>query len=229
MTETQIINEAEIQKAQILSQRPLIRAYLGDCMDWMQAAADKAYDLAIVDPPYGIGTFSQNHGLVKDSYDWNNKIPDKEYFMELKRISDNQIIWGANYYNTFWGKGGAIIWHKENPHPDMSSCEIASNSIEKQVRYYNKRWFGFVGTQNKETNHPCEKPIALYRWLLKNYAKAGQRIFDSHGGSFSSAVACYIEGFDLDICEIDAEYFEAAIKRFRQATQQINLFDKRLM
>jgi len=211
-------------RVEILSQSPLIRAYLGDCMNWMKATADKVYDLAIVDPPYGLSK-SSTHGRGKlknriinedciHSWDYS---PDKKYFIELRRISENQIIWGGNYFDLSPTRG-IICWDKVQPWENFSQIEYAWTSFNCTARLFrfDNRISGKI--------HPTQKPVALYRWLLKNYAKPDQRIFDSHGGSFSSAIACYIEGFNLDICEIDEEYFEAAIKRFKQETKQIKLF-----
>jgi site-specific DNA-methyltransferase (adenine-specific) len=213
-------------KPLILSKRPLIRAYLGDCMDWMQNIPDKYYDLACVDPPYGIGITSECMGgrnTVKPDKNksWDNNVPNKRYFNELWRVSKNQIIWGGNYfrlppsrYFAIWDKGESMYGR------DFAECEFA--------------WISSGGTRIYKNNpnqldriHPTQKPVALYRWILNNYAKAGQRILDTHGGSFSSAVACYIEGFDLDICEIDKEYFDAGVKRFKKDTSQIGIFDDR--
>jgi len=245
MTETQTINKTETQREEnggsrylqtrVLSQRPLIRAYLGDCMDWMQATADKTYDLAIVDPPYGAGDIRNCTQLKYRTY--INKKPEKFYFDELRRVSENQIIWGGNYFSKLlFDSRGWIFWNKMNPNPKYSDGELAWTSYDRILRVFNYMYTNIIeGKGNYSNNtkdkiiHPTQKPVALYRWLLKNYAKAGQRILDTHGGSFSSAVACYIEGFDLDICEIDADYFEASVKRFKQATQQIHLFDERLL
>ena len=185
--------------------------YNCDCMEFMKTIDDNYFELAIVDPPYGIGNFSQGHGIHE--YEWNNDIPDQSYFSELYRISKNQIIWGANYYNCFDKKGGAIIWDKENPHPNMSRCEIASNSFYKKVDYVNIRHYGFMGEKNF---HPCGKPIALYKWLLENYAKENDKIFDSHVGSGSSRIAAYELGFDFVGCELDKDYWEAQEKRFTE-------------
>ena len=245
MTETQTINKTEIQREEnggsrylqtrVLSQRPLIRAYLGDCMDWMQTTADKDYQLAIVDPPYGIGKDSlhtyrpikgagklKNRAINLMPTEFDEYPPKKEYFIELRRVSVNQIIWGGNYFDLSPTRG-IICWDKVQPWENFSQIEYAWTSFD-----YPAKLFRF-DNRTSDKIHPTQKPIALYRWLLKNYAKAGQRILDTHGGSFSSAVACYMEGFDLDICEIDEEYFESAIKRFKQATQQIHLFDERLL
>ena len=172
-------------------------------------------------PPYGIGDvfipvstgvkpckIERKHKIM----DWDNEIPTQEYFKELKRVSKNQIIWGANYFNCF-DNGGALVWYKNNGAPSLSQCEIASLSFKKSVDYvYIQVLGGFV--QKNKPIHPTQKPIKLYRWILNNYAKAGYKILDTHGGSFTHAIACDIEGFDLDICEIDKEYFDKGKKQF---------------
>lgn len=212
----------------ILSDVPKIRAFNIDCIEFMKDIPTGFYSLAIVDPPYGIGEFSQIHrngqnkSFRKHTVTWNNSIPSKEYFEELKRVSKERIIWGANYYNCFDVTGGAIIWNKNNPHPNMSQCEIASCSINRNVKRVDIDYYGFVGED--KCFHPCAKPIELYKWLLKNYAKPNDTIFDSHGGSMSIAIACKEMGFDLDICELDKEYFDSAIKRFNLVTSQLKLF-----
>ena len=190
-----------------------------DCMEAMKAMPDKAYDLAIVDPPYGIGgglkggrPFSTLGGERWDT------APDENYFTELKRISENQIIWGGNYFNLGRTRG-FIIWHKENDGRDFSECEFAWSSFEKPSRIYKKRFIG-----QKESQHPTEKPVALYRWLLQNYAKPGDKIFDSHVGSGSSIIACIEEGFEYVGCELDKDYYEAASKRIDIFKSQGKLF-----
>ena len=198
-----------------------------DCMELMAQFKDKHFDLAIVDPPYGINVH-QNYGIGnrndkdKDSKNWDNQTPNKQYFDELKRVSKEQIIWGANYFNCFNGKGGAIIWNKKQPLPDSSQCEIASYSRLQKVGMYEQRWTNFVNT--KKTNHPTEKPIELYNWLLKNYATEGFKILDTHLGSGSIGVACHYLGYDLTACELDKDYFDAAKKFIKENTRQTSLF-----
>lgn len=204
----------------ILSEHPRIEFILGDCMDLMRDCKDKQFELAIVDPPYGIGNFVQHDR--KYNCDWNETVPSDEYFLELRRTSVVRIVWGANYYNCF-ESGGGIIWDKRNPHPSMSRCEIASHSGQKKVDYVSIEWHGFR-RDGRSDFHPCEKPVALYKWLLKNYAKTGDTILDTHGGSFSSAIACHQMGFDFVGVEKDEEYFNAAVKRFQQYQSQGVLF-----
>lgn len=194
-----------------------------DCMEYMKTLPDKAFDLAIVDPPYGIGNFNMenqvNKKVKKWNYAWNDTIPNEDYFNELKRVSKHQIVWGANYYNCF-DSGGAIVWFKDVKHPNMSKCEIASCSLFRKVEFVRKDWSNtdkFNELRGADI-HPCEKPIALYKWLFENYAKPGWRILDTHLGSGSSAIVAAKLGFEFVGCEIDEEYYAAAVKRFNEAT-----------
>ena len=200
-----------------------------DCMALMAEYPDKHFELAIVDPPYGIGDFCMysSGGEVKgpckkQQVTWNNSIPDEKYFNELRRVSKKQIIWGSNYYNCFSQLGGAVIWYKNVGHSNLSDCEIASVSWQKKVDYvYIQKLTGFVADEVRI--HPCQKPTKLYRWLLENYAKPGDKILDTHLGSGSIAIACHYMGFDLTACELDKDYYEAAMKRIEQETAQLSL------
>ena len=197
-------------------------------MELMARYPDNYFDLAIVDPPYGIDVANINFGARDlknkscDNKDWDKYIPSKKYFDELKRVSKEQIIWGANYFNCFSGNNGAIIWDKLQPLPTSSQCEIASYSRLKKVFKYTQRWTNFVNT--KISNHPTEKPIELYRYLLYNFAKEGDKILDTHLGSGSIAIACHDYGFDLTACELDKEYFNKAMERIKNHTNQTKLF-----
>lgn len=203
-----------------------------DCMEYMAGLPDKAFDLAIVDPPYGVGNFSQNNKKSRPhsrpwAIGWNNETPGQEYFDELKRVSVNYIIWGANYYKPFLWDCGSIIWDKGNASPVGSMAEIACTNLFNRVVIYYEKWTGFINSeQAKELDkiHPCQKPIKLYKSLLKNYAKPGDKILDTHGGSMSSAIACHQMGFDLVLTEIDKDYYEAGVKRYREAIKQQTLF-----
>lgn len=193
-----------------------------DCMEYLKTVPDKYFELAIVDPPYGIGHFTQSDRVDKyGDYQWNEHVPEEKYFQELRRVSKKRIVWGANYYNCFENGKGAIIWDKENPHPSMSRCEIASVSWGKRVNYFRLAHYGFVGEHDNW--HPCGKPVKLYEWLLINYAKQGDKILDTHGGSMSIALACHKLGFDLTLCELDKEYFEAGKKRLQDYQLQRKL------
>jgi len=202
-----------------------------DNMELMARYPDKYFDLAIVDPPYGIGDvfipvstgakpckIERTHKIME----WDNKIPTKEYFEELKRVSKKQIIWGGNYFNCF-ENGGALVWYKNNGAPTLSQCEIASLSFKKSVDYvFIQQLGGFV--QKNKPIHPTQKPVALYKWLLDKYAKQGDKILDTHLGSGSIAIACHDYGFDLTACELDKDYFDAAMKRISQHQAQTKLF-----
>ena len=196
-----------------------------DCMEYMRTVPDKFFDLAIVDPPYGIGNWVQTSGNVRGAaVTWNDSIPSPEYFLNLKRVSKERIIWGANYYNSFNSKGGAIVWWKRvPPESNLSECEIASYSRLKRVAFVDMVWQN-ITKRGEATIHPCQKPIKLYEWLLTNYAKPGQTIFDSHMGSGSSAIACNNLGFEYVGCELDTDYYEAACKRIAHHASQKRLF-----
>ena len=199
-------------------------AYNMDCMEYMATLPDKAFELCICDPPYGIGNFVQTSGNVRgEAVKWNNNIPPDNYFSELKRVSKEQIIWGANYYNSFNDKGGAIVWWKHTPpETNLSECEIASYSRLKRVAFVDLIWQNIHRAEI--TIHPCQKPVALYEWLLTHYAKQGDKILDTHLGSGSSRIAAYNLGFDFVGCEIDEDYFKAQEERFAAHTAQESLF-----
>tara|TARA_R100000329_G_scaffold114918_1_gene94431 strand:+ start:3829 stop:4422 length:594 start_codon:yes stop_codon:yes gene_type:complete len=192
---------------------------------------DNYFDLAIVDPPYGIGISGQKEkkqGKKSDrkyhkEKNWDNKIPDKKYFKELQRVSKNQIIWGANYFVKHLSKGtkGWIVWFKGQIGLTMSDCELAYSSFQKPTRVVN---INRVDLLKQNTIHPTEKPIRLYQWLLDNYAKEGYTILDTHLGSGSIAIACHNLGFDLTACEIDKDYYNLAIERINKHKAQKRLF-----
>lgn len=209
-----------------------------DCIEFMKQKPDKFYDLAIVDPPYGIGMGASLNVNSKTKFinkNWDKEIPTDEYFEQLLRVSKNQIVWGGNYFPYLWKNGckGYICWNKLNHHDNRADVELAWTSFNKLAKYVEYMWdgnrYGTVGNikgvgMPTIRIHPTEKPIYLYRWLLKNYAEKGNLILDTHGGSMSIAVACENEGFDIDICEIDKDYFNDAIKRFENVTAQTKLF-----
>lgn len=214
------------------------RVYLADCMEIMSQVPDKFFDLAIVDPLYGIGVDGKN--LIKNnsdrfmkkakrSHEWDNSVPDKLYFDELKRISKEQIIWGGNYFLDYLGYCKApIIWNKKNGDSMYADGEMAwtSMGLPKNLRIWNHQWCGAFKDSERGVDyfHPTTKPIALYKWLLRNYAHPGDKIFDSHMGSQSSRIACYEGGFDFWGCELDQDYFEAGCKRFETYKLQLKLF-----
>jgi site-specific DNA-methyltransferase (adenine-specific) len=212
-----------------------------DCMEYMKDIPDKHFALAIVDPPYGIGCDA--FGMSRRAYNslkfrnykgkqwqggrWDKEPETKEYFIELKRISKNQIIWGANHFienipdanSSCW-----LVWKKngQNQNATNADCELAYSSFDTAVRFFNYDWCGF-GYINQGENkiHPTQKPITLYSWILKNYAKQNDNILDTHLGSGSSRIACHKAGYDFVGCEIDKDYFDAQEKRFNDYLKQI--------
>lgn len=197
-----------------------------DCMEYMATLPDKAFDLAIVDPPYGLGDVLVAGGTWPVKYQkkgaaWDIA-PGSEYFSELRRVSANQIIWGGNYFSEFIPAARCFIsWVKPNMSGmhTMADCELALTSFDKNAKVFN------LSSQSNENRiHVTQKPVKLYEWLLTNYAKPGQRILDTHLGSGSSAIAAHYFGVDFVGCELDKDYFEAAKKRFEQATAQLSMF-----
>jgi len=206
-------------------------------MALMSRYPDNYFDLAIVDPPYGINVTNQSQGkgggvAKKIEYkktDWDKYAPNTDYFEELIRVSKNQIIWGANHFisripfdSSCW-----IVWDKDNGQTDFADCELAWTSFKTSVRMLKWKWAGMLqqNMKNKEQRiHPTQKPVALYKWLLKNYANEGDKILDTHLGSGSISIACHDLGFDLTACELDFDYYNAAIKRIEDHKKQLVLF-----
>lgn len=231
----------------------LSKAYNCDCLEYMKSLPDNYFDLAIADPPYGIGAskpskkpsniLQKNGSIMSASVtdfgkkDWDNNIPTQEFFDELRRVSKNQIIWGANYFGL---QGGMIVWDKINGNSDQYDCEIAYQSFNKRTDLVHYMWNGMfqgkycgrdirqaaVQQGNKALNekriHPTQKPVILYEWLLNNYSKKGDRIFDPMMGSQSSRIAAHRLGFDYVGCELDKEYFEKGCSRFDSEQWSIN-------
>ena len=190
-----------------------------DNMDLMARYEDNYFDLAIVDPPYGIGISKNPIRQQHQKKQWDNAIPNKDYFKELFRVSKNQIIWGGNYFD-LPPTQGFFIWDKKQPHDfSLAMCELAWSSIQKPA----KMWSLSV-LKEKGKIHPTQKPIELYEWLLINNANEGDKILDTHLGSGSIAIACHNLGYDLTACELDKEYYDAAIKRIEQHKAQQRLF-----
>lgn len=207
-----------------------------DCMEYMATLPDKAFDLCICDPPYGINMMdsdNKSRGKLAKAKDYK-KIPDSdspeiEYFQKLQRVSANQVIFGAHHFisknpidSSCW-----LVWDKDNGNTDFADCELAWTSFGTAVRRFKYRWNGMIqqDMKNKEHRiHPTQKPVALYDWILRNYAKPGQRILDTHLGSGSSAIAAHYFGCDFVGCEIDTDYFNAAKERFDRETRQVAMF-----
>ncbi len=208
-----------------------------DCLEAMRQMNDNQFDLAIVDPPYGIGedggTNKTRGKLAKSktyiSKGWDKESPSIEYFNELIRVSKNQIVWGANHFiskipfdSSCW-----IVWDKDNGMTDFADCELAWTSFRTAVRKIKWKWQGMLqqDMKNKETRiHPTQKPVKLYEWILDNYANEGDKILDTHLGSGSIALACHNRGFDLTGFEIDKEYFDNAVERLRVHQSQLTIF-----
>jgi site-specific DNA-methyltransferase (adenine-specific) len=209
-----------------------------DNMLLMARYPDNYFDLAIVDPPYGIGEDGEkNHSRGKaarptmyTSKNWDSSAPSKDYFIELIRVSKNLIIWGANHFienipnqnSSSW-----VVWDKQNGDNDFADCELAWTNYKTAVRKFEFRWAGMLQGNMKKKEiriHPTQKPVALYKWLLDKYAKQGDKILDTHLGSGSIAIACHDYGFDLTACELDTEYYNKAIERITNHTNQTKLF-----
>ena len=202
--------------------------YNEDCMIGMARYPDNYFELAIVDPPYGIGkrilgTWGKKTGM-NNAVRWDN-IVDKKYFNKLFRVSKNQILWGANYYiNYLYPSMGVVCWDKMNGTNNLSDFEFAWTSFnEKTARIF--RMHHFSEGYDKKI-HPTQKPVALYKWLLRNYAKEGDKILDTHAGSCSSVIACIDSGFDWMAFEIDPDYYKAAIERINNHVKQGDLFNE---
>ena len=190
-----------------------------DNMKLMARYEDNHFDLAIVDPPYGIGISSNPVRQQHDKKQWDDNIPNDNYFKELFRVSKNQIIWGGNYFDLSPTQG-FFIWDKKQPHDfSLAMCEYAWSSIQKPA----KMWSLSV-LKEKGKIHPTQKPVELYEWLLMNNAKEGDKILDTHLGSGSIAIACHNLKYDLTACELDKEYYDAAMLRLKQHQKQIRLF-----
>jgi len=189
-----------------------------DNMELMARYPDNHFDLAIVDPPYGIGISSNPVRQQHQKKDWDSAIPTKEYFNELFRVSKNQIIWGGNYFDLPPSRG-FFIWDKKQPHDfSLAMCEMAWSSIQKPAKMWS---LSVLKEQNKI--HPTQKPIQLYEWLLMNNAEEGFKILDTHLGSGSIAIACHDLEYDLTACELDKEYYDAAMKRINNHKKQLKL------
>jgi len=207
-----------------------------DNMELMSRYKDNHFDLAIVDPPYGINEDggkqikwkSRPNSLNKlpkyKKKNWDNSIPNKKYFNELFRISKNQIIWGGNYFTEYLKPSGKwIVWDKGIEIPMFTTCELAwSSFLGKTIKRLKVHPFHELNG-GKDKQHPTQKPVKLYEWLLMNYAKEGDKILDTHLGSGSIAIACHNLGFDLTACELDKEYYEAATKRIKEHQSQLRL------
>ena len=204
-----------------------IKLYNADCMEVMKTFKDKQFSLAIIDPPYGIG--AENHAGNKENgwtqwakKDWDNSIPTPEYWKELFRVSRNQIVWGANYMTEHLPpKMGWIVWDKGQRDFSLADGELAWTSFDKAMRIFT---YARAKALKEGRIHPTQKPIQLYKWLLKNYAKEGDTILDTHFGSLSIGIACHDLKFDLTAIELDKDYYEQAKQRLINHQKQLTIF-----
>lgn len=226
-------------KADYTSKDGRIRLYNMDCMDYLATCKENEFDLAVVDPPYGIGMSGGKMGgdCLASNRDYKHfhgqdlEPPKREYFKRLLNVSENQIIWGANHYidlnpirSSCW-----LVWDKENGKNNFADCELAWSSFPSAVRRFRFQWQGMLqgDMKNKELRiHPTQKPVKLYDWIYKNYAEQGQRILDTHLGSGSSAIAAHYAGLEFVGIELDEDYFKASVERFEKETAQGDLFGK---
>lgn len=216
----------------------LNKLYNMDCMDGMKQFPDNYFELAIVDPPYGIGQSGHKNDtrsklakakIYKPFYGEDKEPPKGEYFNELFRISKNQIIWGANHFISRMPKDSHcwVVWDKVNGETDYADCELAWTSFGTAVRKFVFKWHGMLqgNMANKEIRiHPTQKPVALYEWLLTKYANKGDKIIDTHVGSASSLITCHNMGFDYIGFELDAGYWKAAMERLEAVKSQTTLW-----
>lgn len=239
----------------------MINLYNTDCMEFMRSVPDKHYDLALVDPPYGInapnmsmgsnpnrsgrdksgekqyggesvakrlkkGRLNSGAGKLKNRMlnnsdcSWDTEPPTEEYFQQLMRVSKNQIIWGGNYFNLPPTRG-IVCWDKMQPWDNFSQFELAWTSFDKPAAMF--RYSNTGGRNDEKKIHPTQKPVALYKWLLSKYANQGDKILDTHGGSMSIAIAAHDMGFELDLCEINEQYFKSGKLRLTQHQKQLRL------
>ena len=192
-----------------------------DNMSLMARYTDNYFDLAIVDPEYGIGISNNPIRQKHKKKSWDNTIPKEEYFKELFRVSKNQIIWGGNYFIDYLNNTQCfIIWDKKQPENfSLAMCEFAWCSIQSPAKIFR---YSVLNEKNKI--HPTQKPVALYKWLLDKYAKEGDKILDTHGGSCSLAIACHDYGYELTCCELDVDYYNKAVERIKNHVSQLKLF-----
>ena len=209
-----------------------IKLYRADCMDYMATLEDNAFELAVVDPPYGIDAAKKPISMGRFKRDihkpksWDNSAPNNDYFKSILRVNNNQIIWGGNYFIDYLESTRCfLVWDKNNGGNNMSDCELAWTSFCGGVRKFTRSHIDDHNAGIKRI-HPTQKPVKLYDWIYTNYAKEGDRILDTHLGSGSSAIAAHYAGLEFVGIELDADYFNAAVRRFEKETAQGDMFGK---
>ena len=235
-TNVQLENGSPAFAKPVLAAVPFSEVYLEDCTEALKRFNDNHFDLAIVDPPYGINVAKtgkvggNNAGKAKDygAKEWDKQPPNDEYFRQLFRVSKNQVVWGANHFiskmpfdSSCW-----LVWDKDNS-GNFADCELAWTSFDTAVRKFQWRWNGMLQQNMKDKEeriHPTQKPVALYEWILQNYAERGDFILDTHLGSGSSRIAADKGGFNFVGFEIDADYYEKSKKRFNDFKSQLRMF-----
>lgn len=210
--------------------KSIINLYCGDSLEVMKAMPENKYDLAIVDPPYGIGinvSIGRRKGNKKSDYHkfagGDTTIPNEEYFSLLKKISKNQIIWGGNYMTEHLNPSPCwLLWDKGfSEDVSFAQFEMAWTSFSSSAKKYD-----YNSAQNNNRIHPTQKPVQLYKWILSKYAKEGDTILDTHGGSMSHVIACIEMGFSIDCWELDKQYFEKAVERIQNHVKQLSMFQE---
>ena len=221
--------------------KPQIMITNGDCNNRLKYFDDNQFDLAVIDPPYGIDVTKMSLGkhekrtvrreLYRGKDNWDSAAPDKKYFTELFRVSKNQILFGANHYIEKFAHLGMnsscwIVWDKDNGETDYADCELAWTSFKKPVRRFKHPWFGFMAKERDEDDrvHPTQKPVPLYRWIFTKFANKGDKILDTHMGSGSSAIAANYEGMNYEGFEVDEGHYDNAIKRITKKSAQQTLW-----
>ena len=221
-----------------MNHSPFLDLRIGDCMDLMRETPDNYYDLAVVDPPYGIGesgSTNKSRGKLAIAKDYkpfaggDKTSPPIEYFQELERVSKHRVIWGANHFmeKVIKGSPSWIVWDKQNNGNDFADAELAYTSHNRACRIFRFMWNGMLqgDMKNKETRiHPTQKPVKLYDWIFANYAEKGMKVLDTHMGSGSIAIAAHYAGIYLTAIELDQDYFKAACERVERETRQMDFF-----
>ena len=234
-TNVQLENGSPAFAKPVLPAVPSSVVYNEDCVEALKRFPDKYFDLAVVDPPYGIGagnvnfinryTANKNAEKFYRVNDWDKIRPDKIYFDELRRVSKNQIVWGGNYFVDMMQPARCfLVWDKKTGDNSYADCEMALTSFDANAKIYQKHWLGSKAKDHDGRLHPTQKPIGLYEWIYKLFAKEGDLILDTHLGSGSNRIAAHKAGLNFTGFEIDKDYYEAQEKRFKDFVSQLRMF-----